>query len=178
MVAIEKKADWLLQEKGIAFRDDKKALSLWKATGAEVKSDIVCCPADLVHDLCKTAPTQFTQYARNPKRNITIGRKNSVFAPVYGPPFVYDMDGGRHYGTIADFENLVKLTYMLPFLHHSGFVTCEPCDVPVNKRHLDMLYCHMRFSDKPHLGAITTQDRAEDSVAMARLSYLAISYLQ
>ena len=58
---------------------------------------------------------------------------------------------------------------MLPSLHHGGFVTCEPCDIPVNKRHLDMLYAHMTLSDKPHLGAITAKDRAEDSVAMARI---------
>ena len=80
-----------------------------------------------------------------------------------------DLEGGRRYGAMADFEALVKLTYMLPSLHHGGFVTCEPCDVPVSKRHLDMLYAHMRFSDKPHLGAITEKSRAEDSVAMARL---------
>ena len=66
-------------------------------------------------------------------------------------------------------KNLVKLTAQLPSLHHGGFVTCEPCDIPVNKRHLDMLYAHMTLSDKPHLGAITAKDRAEDSVAMARI---------
>ena len=50
-------------------------------------------------------------------------------------------------------------------------MTCEPCDVPVSKRHLDMLYVHMRYSDKAHLGAITTKERAEDSVAMARIVF-------
>ena len=63
----------------------------------------------------------------------------------------------------------LMLTYMLPHLHHGGFVTCEPCDVPVSKRHLDMLYTHMRWSDKPHLGAITEMSRAQDSVDMARI---------
>ncbi|SVD89617.1 uncharacterized protein METZ01_LOCUS442471, partial [marine metagenome] len=43
--------------------------------------------------------------------------------------------------------------------------------VPVSKRHLDMLYIHMRYSDKAHLGAITTKERAEDSVAMARIVF-------
>ena len=79
------------------------------------------------------------------------------------------MEKGRRYGALEDFENLVKLTHMLPALHHSGFVTCEPCDVPVNKRHLDMLYAHMRYTDKPSLGAITEKSRAEDSVEMARV---------
>ena len=73
--------------------------------------------------------------------------------------------------SLEDFEKLVKLTAMLPSLHHSGFVTCEPCDVPVNKRHLDMLYAHMRYSDKPFLGAITEMSRARDSVEMARILF-------
>ena len=69
----------------------------------------------------------------------------------------------------SDFERLVRLTHQLAPLHHSGFVTCEPCDVPVSKRHLDMLLAHMTLTDKPHLGAITEKSRAQDSVAMARL---------
>jgi trimethylamine--corrinoid protein Co-methyltransferase len=54
-------------------------------------------------------------------------------------------------------------------LHHSGLVIVEPCDLPVSSRHLDMVYAHMKFNDKPHLGAITEKSRAEDSVAMARI---------
>lgn len=60
---------------------------------------------------------------------------------------------------------------MLPSLHHGGFVTCEPCDVPVNKRHLDMLLAHMTLSDKPHLCAITEMSRAQDSVDMAEIVF-------
>ena len=65
---------------------------------------------------------------------------HTVLAPNYGSPFVRDLDNGRRYGTIEDFRNLVKLTYLSPHLHHSGGTVCEPVDVPVNKRHLDMVY--------------------------------------
>ena len=60
---------------------------------------------------------------------------------------------------------------MLPYLHYGGFVTCEPCDVPVHKHHLDMLLEHMTLSDKPHLGAITEMGRAQDSVDMAEIVF-------
>ena len=69
-----------------------------------------------------------------------IGGNATVFAPVYGPPFVRDLDGNRRYATIEDFRNFVKLAYMAPSIHHSGGTVCEPVDVPVNKRHLDMVY--------------------------------------
>ena len=32
--------------------------------------------------------------------------------------------------TIEDFRNFVKLTYLSPYLHHSGGTVCEPVDVP------------------------------------------------
>jgi trimethylamine:corrinoid methyltransferase-like protein len=63
----------------------------------------------------------------------------------------------------------VKLAYASPWLHHSGGTVCEPVDVPVNKRHLDMVYAHIRYSDKPFMGSVTAEERAEDSIAMARL---------
>ena len=168
---LESQVDWIFQDVGIAFRDDPTALALWKEQGATIDGDIVCAPADWIRSLCKKAPTEFTQLARNPERSVTIGGNNQVFAPIYGAPFVRDLEGGRRYGTLAAFNDLVRLSYLHPNLHHGGFVTCEPCDIPVSKRHLDMLFAHMTLSDKPHLGAITEMSRAQDSVDMAEIMF-------
>ena len=111
------------------------------------------------------------QVARNPENTVEIGGTSTVFAPAYGSPFVRDLDNGRRYGTIEDFRNFVKLTYMTPFLHHSGGTVCEPVDLPVNKRHYDMVYAHMRYSDKAFMGSVTHPTRAEDTVAMARILF-------
>ncbi len=125
----------------------------------------------MLQELVKTAPSQFTQHARNPARNVEIGGNNLVFAPVYGPPFVTDLDKGRRYGTIEDFRNFVKLAYMSPWMHHSGGTVCEPVDLPVNKRHFDMVYSHIKYSDKPFMGSVTAPERAEDSVKMAQITF-------
>ncbi|MFI5392291.1 MAG: trimethylamine methyltransferase family protein, partial [Myxococcota bacterium] len=100
-----------------------------------------------------------------------IGGNATVFAPAYGSPFVRDVDGGRRYGTIEDFRNFVKLANSSPFLHHSGGTVCEPVDLPVNKRHYDMVYAHMRYSDRPFMGSVTHPQRAEDTVSMARILF-------
>jgi len=118
-----------------------------------------------------TAPRQFTQHARNPANSVQIGGPHIVFAPNYGSPFVRDLDTGRRYGTLEDFRNFVKLAYLSPHLHHSGGTVCEPVDVPVNKRHFDMVYSHMRYSDKPFMGSVTHPDRARDTVEMARILF-------
>jgi len=170
LVRLEEQADWLIQEIGIAFKGDPAALHIWRKAGADVgHDDKVRLPRGMARKLCETIPREFEQVARNPERSVRIGGKNQVFAAVYGPPFVRDLDEGRRYGTIEDHEKLVKLTSMLPGIHHGGLVIVEPCDIPVSTRHLDMVYNHMVYSDKPHLGAITEMSRAKDSVDMARI---------
>ena len=171
LVRIEEQADRLIEEIGIEFRDDLKALRIWKEAGADIKGTRVRLPRGMARELLKTAPTKFTQHARNAARTVEIGETSTVFAPIYGAPFTRCLEKGRRYGSFEDFDKLSKLVSMLPSLHHMGLVICEPCDLPVNKRHLDMLLAHMRNSDKPFLGAITEKSRAEDSVEMARILF-------
>ncbi len=168
---IENNTDTILQEIGIEFKEVPEVLDLWKNAGADVQGERVRFPKGLLRELIKTAPSSFTQYARNPQRNIQIGGDNMVFAPVYGPPFVTDLDKGRRYGTIEDFRNFVKLAYSSPWIHHSGGTVCEPVDLPVNKRHLDMVYSHIKYSDKPFMGSVTAPERAADSVKMAEIVF-------
>jgi len=168
---IEANAETVLEEIGVAFVENPEALERWKAAGALVEGERVRIPRGLARALCKTAPSQFTQHARNPDRNVVIGGNNLVLAPVYGPPFVRDAAGGRRYATMADFNNFVKLGYMSKWLHHSGGTVCEPTDIPVNKRHLDMLHAHMTLSDKPFMGSVTEPVRAQDSVDMCGILF-------
>jgi trimethylamine---corrinoid protein Co-methyltransferase len=176
LIRIEQTADRILAEIGIELRDDAEAMRLYKAAGAsvsDVSADIwrVKFEPGMVREILRTAPAEFTQHARNPANNVRIGGKNMVFAPSYGSPFVMDLDRGRRYGTIEDFENFVKLSQASPWLHHSGGTVCEPTDVPVNKRHLDMVYSHIRYSDRAFLGSITAPERAADSVELARILF-------
>ena len=171
LVKLEDQADWLIKEIGLEFRDDPAALQTWRDAGADVNETRVRADPVQVRELCKLAPREFTQLARNPDRNVVIGGKNLVLAPVYGPPFVRNAEGGRRYATMEDSEKFVKLGYMSKWLHHSGGTVCEPTDVPVNKRHFDMLMAHMTLSDKPFMGSVTAPERAADSVAMARILF-------
>ncbi|MEM9975733.1 MAG: trimethylamine methyltransferase family protein [Pseudomonadota bacterium] len=168
---IEANAETVLEEIGVSFVENPDALDRWRDAGAEIEGERVRLPKGLARKLCSTAPATFTQHARNPERNVEIGGRNLVLAPVYGPPFVRDLAGGRRYATIEDFRNFVKLGYMSKWLHHSGGTVCEPTDVPVNKRHFDMLLAHMELSDKPFMGSVTEPSRAEDSVAMCEILF-------
>ncbi|MFO1146875.1 MAG: trimethylamine methyltransferase family protein [Alsobacter sp.] len=171
LVRIEQAADRILAEVGIEFRDDPVALQHWKRAGATVEGVLVRFEPGMLREILKTAPAQFTQHARNPARSVEIGGRSVVFSPAYGSPFVMDLDRGRRYGTLEDFQNFIKLAQSSPWLHHSGGTICEPVDVPVNKRHLDMVMSHIRYSDRAFMGSVTAESRAEDSIEMARILF-------
>ncbi len=169
---IEANADKILEETGIDFKDDPEALEIWKQAGASVDGERVRFPQGMCRKLIQdNAPSQYTQHARNPAKSVEIGGKHTILVPSYGSPFVRNLDEGRRYATIEDFRNFVKLAYMTPHLHHSGGTVCEPVDLPVNKRHFDMIYTHMKYSDKPFMGSVTAGERAQDTVDMCKILF-------
>ena len=168
---IEDQADWLLETIGMEFRGDETALQLFRDAGASIEGQRVKFESGLARELCATAPAQFTLHSRNPAHTVKLGGDHLVFMPGYGSPFVSDLDKGRRYASLEDFENFVKLTYTTPYLHHSGGTVVEPVDVPVNKRHLDMVRAHLVLSDKPFMGSVTSPQRARDSIEMARIVF-------
>ncbi len=154
------------------FTGDPQILELFKQAGADVRgSRVRFAPGHARQIIQATAPTQYVQHARNPQNNVVIGGNNTVLCPSFGPPFIHNLDEGRRYGTLGDFHRLVKIHQMIPWLHHSGGVVCEPVDIPVNKRHLDMLLGHFRYSDRGCFGALIGVERAEDSIAMAKILF-------
>ncbi|MGB8328108.1 MAG: trimethylamine methyltransferase family protein [Steroidobacteraceae bacterium] len=172
LALIERNADTILAEVGIEFRGDPEALQLWKQAGAEVDGELVRFPRGLCRSLVqKSAPREFVQHARNAARNVVIGGRHTVFAPAYGSPFIRSLDEGRRYARLEDFRNFVKLAYLANSLHHSGGTICEPVDLPVNKRHFDMVYSHIKYSDKAFMGSVTQPERAADSVEMAKIVF-------
>ena len=168
---IEATADRILAEIGIEFRDDPEALELWRKAGARIDGVLVRFERGMLREILSSAPERFIQHARNPAKSVEIGGNAVVFSPAYGSPFVMDLDKGRRYGTIEDFQNLIKLAQSSPWLHHSGGTICEPVDLPVNKRHLDMVYSHIKYSDRAFMGSVTAESRAEDSIEMARIVF-------
>ncbi len=160
----------ILRDLGIDMYDAEVRAILQKH-GAKVVGDTVFFDEALVMKYIGMAPSQFTQLARNPANNVVIGGKQAVYAPVYGPPFVIDLDRGRREAKLEDFHNFVKMTYMTPYLHHSGGTVVEPTDAPVATRHLDMLLAHIKYSDKAFMGSVTDPINAADSVAIAEIVF-------
>jgi trimethylamine--corrinoid protein Co-methyltransferase len=94
----------ILEEVGCEFRDDE-AIAMWKAAGADVSDTRVRIDRALLMELVSKVPSEFTLNARNPQRSVRVGGNNSIFVPMYGAPYVRDLDNVRRYGTLADLYN-------------------------------------------------------------------------
>jgi trimethylamine---corrinoid protein Co-methyltransferase len=116
------------------------------------------------------APSEFDVQARNPERTVHIGGRHMVFSAVYGCPFVRE-GLERRDATYQDFQNLVKLSQSFPQLDSPGGTICEPNDLPLDSRHLDMVYALLTLSDKPFMGSVTSGPNAVDTIAMAEMVF-------
>ena len=173
LATLEENAERILAEVGIEFHDAPDARRAASPAPAPTCRASACgSRAGSAARSCRRPRRRSSRRWRATARTTSSSAaQGTIFAPAYGSPFVRDLDGGRRYGTIEDFRNFVKLAYASPWLHHSGGTVCEPVDVPVNKRHFDMVYAHLRYSDKPFMGSVTRPERARDTVDMARIVF-------
>lgn len=163
----------LLAELGLEFLHPE-AVTVLEAAGAEVldrQAGHLRLPREMVLSNIAKAPAEFTLYARNPANTVVIGGKYIVTAPVYGSPFVHDLDNGRRGAVLKDFQNFVKLAQVTPQIHNAGGTVVEPEDEPAETRHLDMVYTLMTLSDKTFMGSVTSAENARDTIELAALAF-------
>src|SRR3989441_10326313 len=56
-------------------------------------------------------------------------------------------------------------------IHCAGGTTVEPEDLPLGTRHLDMVYSHLRWTDKPFMGSVISSENARDTIEMASIVF-------
>src|SRR5919204_5244926 len=119
----------IVSEIGIQFAKPE-AVQLFAKAGQRVDGDVVKLDPEFVLEQVARAPREFDVQARNPARTVHIGGQHMVFTAVYGCPFVRDGIERRD-ATMADFENLVRLSHAFPQLDSPGGTICEPNDRPL-----------------------------------------------
>lgn len=160
----------ILRDIGIDFRDET-ALRQWRDAGADVQGQRVRLQEDMVMSLIAKAPSRFEMRGRNPDHRAEIGPDTMTFATMQGAPCVRDLDGVRRASTLDDLRNINRLTQTLPGFHIAGGFTCEPTDIAVPWRHLEIMRSGLVDTALPFFGLATGQARSEDCIAMARIVY-------
>jgi trimethylamine--corrinoid protein Co-methyltransferase len=167
---IDKASMDILEEVGIVFRDPI-ALEDWKRAGADVRGERVHLDRNLVRELIRTIPAQFTYHARNPEKNVALGGPHSVFVPMTGAPYIRDLEDKRRLPTLDDLSMFHKLAHMSPALHSTAHHIVEPMDMVVAHRHLHITYSSMKHSDKMFMGMTTSPKNAEDVMDMCAILF-------
>ena len=157
----------VLAELGMKVTDEE-ARRIYREGGARIDDDeeMVYLDPEMVEEVIKTVPPEFTQKARNPRKNVTLGGNHITFYGVGGPAFVSDMDRGRRPGTYAELCDYKKLFQTYDIIHYAGGGS-EPLDLPENSRHLDILLAQIRYTDKCINTSLLGSNRARDGLNMA-----------
>jgi len=160
----------VLETVGIDFYYEP-AVDLLTKAGCKADGRRVFFPPKLVEEHIAKAPSQFTLYARDPAKNVTIGGNNIAYVPCYGAPVVHNLDEGRRDSTLNDYVNFVKLTHASLYQDMAGGLMVEPNDIPVRRRGVEMLYAAIRYSDKPFMGGVLGAEAVHESIEAASIVF-------
>jgi trimethylamine--corrinoid protein Co-methyltransferase len=162
----------VLEEAGLEIRS-AAARAVYARAGALVDepTQMVRLGRELVEAQLRTAPERFVLHARNPERHLHVGDNVVNFGPVTGAPNIRDSEGGRRYGDLEAFRNILKLTHTLGVLHWQGGIVVEPVDVPVATRHLATYQAHIECADTVWAARGIGGVQAEDAIALSAIEH-------
>ena len=162
----------ILQEIGLVFRDPRAVEILLRA-GATQNSvnQRIHISEELLRSSLERAPSEFIFHGRNPEKSVVVGGDRTVTAPGYGSPFVLDLEGNRRTADYEDFQNFSKLAGWADGIDCTGGTLVEPQDLPVENRHLDMVWSLIRNSDKPTMGSVVGEVAARDTMKMMSILF-------
>jgi trimethylamine--corrinoid protein Co-methyltransferase len=162
----------VLEEAGLEIRSPA-ARAVYAQAGALVDetTQMVRLGRDLIEAQLRHAPERFVLHARNPARHLSVGGNVVNFGPVTGAPNIRDCEGGRRYGDLEAFRNILKLTHTLGVLHWQGGIVVEPVDVPVATRHLLTYQAHIECADTVWAARGIGGVQADDALAMSAIEH-------
>ena len=157
----------VLEDLGLEILSDS-ALDILDAAGADVDRETrrVRFDRGLIIESIAHAPAEFTLYARNPERDVTLGGNRITFTPVSSAPNCSDLDQGRRPGAYADFCNFLRLAQSLNIIHFIAGYPVEPLDLPVPTRHLDCYYGFITLTDMAWRTYALSRQRCIDGIDM------------
>jgi trimethylamine---corrinoid protein Co-methyltransferase len=162
----------VLEEAGLEIRS-AAARAVYEKAGALVDEPtmMVRLGRDLIEAQLRHAPERFVLHARNAERHLMVGDNVVNFGPVTGAPNIRDGEGGRRYGDLEAFRNILKLTHALGVLHWQGGIVVEPVDVPVPTRHLATYQAHIECADTVWAARGIGGVQAQDALAMSAIEH-------
>src|ERR1700733_5806479 len=162
----------VLEEAGLEIRS-VAAREVYRRAGALVDdaTQMVRLGRELIEAQLAHAPARFVLHARNAQRHLHVGDNVVNFGPVTGAPNIRDREGGRRYGDIQAFRNILRLTHALALLHWQGGMVTEELDAPVASRPLLTYQAHIESADTVWAARGIGGVQAQDALAMSAIEH-------
>lgn len=161
----------ILADIGCEVHDDA-GLELLRRAGQHVDGTRVRVDPDWLLETVAQAPAAFTVYGRSSGREVHIGGESApVLMPSGGAPFCSDGRRGRREGTIADHDELIRLTHATGVLGATQAGVVEAQDLAAGSRHLRMEYSCLRWSDRPFAAYGGSGERARDGLDLLAIAH-------
>ena len=132
-------------------------------------TDMVRLGRDMVTAALASAPKSIHVHAGSRTRDLTLELGSMTFLAGCGAPNVTDLERGRRPGTLADFEDLMRLVQHFDVLHMLG-PCIEPQDVDNRFRHYAVNRAQLTLSDKLPFVFARGTPQVEDGFEMLRLA--------
>ena len=147
--AIHDTALRVVQELGIKVLNEE-ARTRFAEAGADVDeaTQLVHIDRQLVAQALSDAPGVLDLEGGAQHRRVTLGGDHVAFVCVGGPPNISDLDNGKRTGTLADTQNIIRLSQHFDVLHLQS-PNVESQDIALNVRHLHVTDSQLTLSDKP-----------------------------
>ncbi len=147
-----------------------EAVELFAAEGQRTEGDMVFLDPDFVLEQIAKAPREFDVQARNPANGFTSAATTWSSPRSTARPSCARATcaATRRWPTSSASSGSRSPS---PQLDTAGGTICEPNDVPLDSRHLDMVFALQTLSDKPYMGSVTSGPNAEDTIAMTAMLF-------
>ena len=175
LIALERGWQRLVSEIGIQFQHEG-VLERFRAAGQRVEDDVVRFDPEWVLEQVRKAPSSFDA-AGHAARSLRFAPERMAFCACQSAPFVREA-GVRRNATVDDFRNFVRLTQVIDELDTPGYPICEPADLDVETRHLDLQLLLATETDKPYAAAQFDPVGCSDSIAMSAIVHGGLDVLR
>jgi trimethylamine--corrinoid protein Co-methyltransferase len=153
---------------GMVFQSSNAVQILVAAGGREVNDGRLLLSRELCEHHLAQAPTRFTLHARDSRFDVPIGGDHLLVSPGYGSAFVADENGCRRNATMDDFRRFATLAYHADIVDITGGLLVAPCDVPPERRPVELTKALLECSAKPLFGSVAGGDGARQSLDTVR----------
>jgi trimethylamine--corrinoid protein Co-methyltransferase len=176
LLALERGWMRLVSEIGIQFQHEG-VLERFRKAGQRVEEDVVKFDPEWVLEQVRKAPGSFELRGRGEGTSLQFAADRMAFCACQSAPFVRDA-GVRRNATVDDFRNFVHLTQVIDELDTPGYPICEPADLDVETRHLDLQLLLATETDKPYAAAQFDPVGCSDSIAMSAIVHGGLDVLR